>query len=243
MRQKNKIRFKILMLYLWIKRKLNLFDDENIFYIGGNEVLPPPLSFEEENSLIEKLTTSDSKVKTLLIERNLRLVVYIARKFENTGVGVEDLISIGTIGLIKAINTFNPQKNIKLATYASRCIENEILMYLRKNNSVKTEISIDEPLNVDWDGNELLLSDILGTDNDIIYRNIEDEVDKELLKAAMKKLSIREKNIIRLRFGLESGIEKTQKEVADMLGISQSYISRLEKKIILRLKKEIARLT
>jgi RNA polymerase sporulation-specific sigma factor len=170
-------------------------------------------------------------------------VVYIARKFENTGVGVEDLISIGTIGLIKAINTFNPSKNIKLATYASRCIENEILMYLRRNNRLKTEVSIDEPLNIDWDGNELLLSDILGTDSDLIYRSIEDEVDKELLDAAMKKLSMREKKIMELRFGLVNGVEKTQKEVADMLGISQSYISRLEKRIINRLKKEINRMT
>ena len=177
----------------------------------------------------------------MLIERNLRLVVYIARKFENTGVR-EDLVSIGTIGLIKAINTFNPSKNIKLATYASRCIENEILMYLRRNNRIKTEISIDEPLNVDWDGNELLLSDILGTEGDIIYRSLEDEVDRELLNTAMKKLSVREKKIMELRFGLTNGVEKTQKEVADMLGISQSYISRLEKRIISRLKKEIYRM-
>ena len=177
-----------------------------------------------------------------MIERNLRLVVYIARKFENTGIYVEDLISIGTIGLIKAINTFNPLKNIKLATYASRCIENEILMYLRKNSNMRSEVSIDEPLNVDWDGNELLLSDILGTDNDVICKNIEDEVDKALLIDAMKKLSVREQQIMRLRFGLGNGKEKTQKEVADMLGISQSYISRLEKRIIGRLKKEIAKM-
>ena len=186
--------------------------------------------------------TNDDSAKRTLIERNLRLVVYIARKFENTGIYVEDLISIGTIGLIKAINTFNPEKNIKLATYASRCIENEILMYLRKNHNQRTEVSIDEPLNVDWDGNELLLSDILGTENDIIYRNIEDEVDRMLLSTAMDKLSPREKQIMVMRFGLNNHQEKTQKEVADLLGISQSYISRLEKRIIKRLKKEILRM-
>lgn len=213
-----------------------------IHYIGGSEALPPPLSLDEESYLLAKLEAQDYGVKSILIERNLRLVVYIARKFENTGVGVEDLVSIGTIGLIKAINTFNPSKNIKLATYASRCIENEILMYLRRNNKIKTEISIDEPLNIDWDGNELLLSDILGTENDIIHRSLEDEVDRELLNTAMKKLSLREKKIMELRFGLSNGIEKTQKEVADMLGISQSYISRLEKRIISRLKKEINRM-
>lgn len=228
--------------YIKLLRKLKLFEGLPIHYIGGSEALPPPLSNDEENYLLHKLENSDFAVKTVLIERNLRLVVYIARKFENTGVGVEDLISIGTIGLIKAINTFNPSKNIKLATYASRCIENEILMYLRRNNRVKTEISIDEPLNIDWDGNELLLSDILGTENDLIYRSIEDEVDKELLCAAMRKLSAREKKIMELRFGLVTGVEKTQKEVADMLGISQSYISRLEKRIISRLKKEINRM-
>jgi len=213
-----------------------------IHYIGGSEALPPPLSLDEESYLLAKLEAHDYGVKSILIERNLRLVVYIARKFENTGVGVEDLVSIGTIGLIKAINTFNPSKNIKLATYASRCIENEILMYLRRNNKIKTEISIDEPLNIDWDGNELLLSDILGTENDIIHRSLEDEVDRELLNTAMKKLSLREKKIMELRFGLSNGIEKTQKEVADMLGISQSYISRLEKRIISRLKREINRM-
>ena len=191
---------------------------------------------------MKKLANGDMSVKATLIERNLRLVVYIARKFENTGIYVEDLISIGTIGLIKAINTFNPLKNIKIATYASRCIENEILMYLRKNSNMRSEVSIDEPLNVDWDGNELLLSDILGTDNDVICKNIEDEVDKALLIDAMKKLSVREQQIMRLRFGLGNGKEKTQKEVADMLGISQSYISRLEKRIIGRLKKEIAKM-
>ncbi|NMA33723.1 MAG: RNA polymerase sporulation sigma factor SigE [Clostridiaceae bacterium] len=213
-----------------------------IYYIGGSEALPPPLSVDEETYLLARLGEEDYGVKSVLIERNLRLVVYIARKFENTGVGVEDLVSIGTIGLIKAINTFNPSKNIKLATYASRCIENEILMYLRRNNRIKTEISIDEPLNVDWDGNELLLSDILGTESDIIYRSLEDEIDRELLNTAMKKLSSREKKIMELRFGLTNGVEKTQKEVADMLGISQSYISRLEKRIISRLKKEINRM-
>ena len=228
--------------YIYLMQKFSLYSSMDVHYIGGSEALPPPLSTEEENYLISKLGGNDLPVKTILIERNLRLVVYIARKFENTGVGVEDLISIGTIGLIKAINTFNPHKNIKLATYASRCIENEILMFLRKNNTAKAEISIDEPLNVDWDGNELLLSDILGTENDIIYRSIEDEVDKELLSIALKKLSSREKKIMELRFGLDSGEEKTQKEVADMLGISQSYISRLEKRIIGRLKKEISRM-
>lgn len=204
--------------------------------------MPPPLKKDEEEALMKKLANGDMSVKATLIERNLRLVVYIARKFENTGIYVEDLISIGTIGLIKAINTFNPLKNIKLATYASRCIENEILMYLRKNSNMRSEVSIDEPLNVDWDGNELLLSDILGTDNDVICKNIEDEVDKALLVDAMKKLSVREQQIMRLRFGLGNGKEKTQKEVADMLGISQSYISRLEKRIIGRLKKEIAKM-
>ena len=201
-----------------------------------------PLTPTEENHWIERFQNGDKAAKDILIERNLRLVVYIARKFENTGIYVEDLISIGTIGLIKAINTFNPLKNIKLATYASRCIENEILMYLRKNSNMRSEVSIDEPLNVDWDGNELLLSDILGTDNDVICKNIEDEVDKALLVDAMKKLSVREQQIMRLRFGLGNGKEKTQKEVADMLGISQSYISRLEKRIIGRLKKEIAKM-
>ncbi len=210
-----------------------------IHYIGGSEALPPPLDADEEVFLISKLNEEDNIVRTILIERNLRLVVYIARKFENTGVGVEDLVSIGTIGLIKAVNTFNPEKKIKLATYASRCIENEILMYLRRNTKQKSEISFDEPLNIDWDGNELLLSDILGTENDIIYRYLEDETEKELLEIALKRLNNREKRIMELRFGLNGGMEKTQKEVADMLGISQSYISRLEKRIINRLKKEI----
>lgn len=238
----SRVRFFARIKIINILRKLNIYKEESVHYIGGSEALPPPLSNDEESYLLNKLEKSDYGVKTILIERNLRLVVYIARKFENTGVGVEDLISIGTIGLIKAINTFNPTKNIKLATYASRCIENEILMYLRRNNRVKAEISIDEPLNIDWDGNELLLSDILGTENDLIYRSIEDEVDKELLCTAMKKLSLREKKIMELRFGLANGVERTQKEVADMLGISQSYISRLEKRIISRLKKEISRM-
>jgi RNA polymerase sporulation-specific sigma factor len=214
---------------------------QEVFYIGGSDVFPPPLKPDEEAVLLEQLGGEDEvKVKSVLIERNLRLVVYIARKFENTGVNVEDLISIGTIGLIKAINTFNPEKKIKLATYASRCIENEILMYLRRNSKTKSEVSIDEPLNVDWEGNELLLSDILGTEGDVIYKNIEEEVDRELLNNAMDKLSCRERKIVEMRFGiLPETTEKTQKEVADILGISQSYISRLEKKIIGRLKKEI----
>lgn len=215
---------------------------KELYYIGGNDILPAPLEPQRETYVISRLGTDQEKeAKALLIEHNLRLVVYIAKKFDNTGVGVEDLISIGTIGLIKAINTFDPVKNIKLATYASRCIENEILMYLRRNSKTKMEVSIDEPLNVDWDGNELLLSDILGTDEDIISRRLEDEVEITLLGKAINKLTPREQTIIRLRFGLNSaeGKEKTQKEVADLLGISQSYISRLEKRIIKRLKKEI----
>lgn len=210
-----------------------------IYYIGGSQTLPPPLTPEEEEKLISKLSEENLNVRQTLVERNLRLVVYIAKKFENTGVGLEDLISIGTIGLMKGVNTFNADKNIKLATYASRCIENEILMYLRRSNKIKGEISIDEPLNQDGDGNELLLSDILGTDPDVTSRGIEDEVDKTLLRAAIKKLNSREKNIMELRFGFITGNEKTQKEVADMLGISQSYISRLEKKIIGKMKKDI----
>ena len=207
-------------------------------------MLPAPLEPKREAYVISRLKTDqEQEARSLLIERNLRLVVYIARKFDNTGVGVEDLISIGTIGLIKAINTFNPVKNIKLATYASRCIENEILMYLRRNSKTRMEVSIDEPLNVDWDGNELLLSDILGTDDDVISRKLEDEVEITLLGKAINKLSPREQTIIRLRFGLNNadGKEKTQKEVADLLGISQSYISRLEKRIMKRLKKEIVK--
>ena len=210
-----------------------------IYYIGGSGTFPPPLEPEEEEKVLEKLAKGDDNARKTLVERNLRLVVYIAKKFENTGIGIEDLISIGTIGLMKGVNTFNTDKNIKLATYASRCIENEILMYLRRSNKLKGEISIDEPLNQDGDGNELLLSDILGTDGDVTYRAIEDEVDKKLLRASMQKLNNREKNIMELRFGFISGNEKTQKEVADMLGISQSYISRLEKKIIGKMKKDI----
>ena len=225
----NDIKFKVVESV-----KEMLFPQKNeVHYIGGSDILPPPLEAEEEAEALLRLENNDVAV-----------VVYIAKKFDNTGIGVEDLISIGTIGLIKAINTFNPNKNIKLATYASRCIENEILMYLRRNNKTRLEVSIDEPLNVDWDGNELLLSDILGTDEDIIYRDIEDEVDRKLLRTAMEILTDREKLIIELRFGLNTkdGEEKTQKEVADMLGISQSYISRLEKKIIRRLKKEIVKM-
>lgn len=215
----------------------------DINYIGGAEVLPPPLEpYEEISAICELGTENEIEARNMLIEHNLRLVVYIAKKFDNTGVGVEDLISIGTIGLIKAINTYNKDKNIKLATYASRCIENEILMHLRRVNKTKFEVSIDEPLNVDWDGNELLLSDVLGTEDDVVSKNIEDEVEKKLLNKAIEKLSKREKLIVNLRFGLDNpeGTEMTQKEVADMLGISQSYISRLEKKIIRRLKKEIS---
>lgn len=218
---------------------------QEIHYIGGADILPPPLEPEEEKKLLEKLgELDDAEIKSILIERNLRLVVYIAKKFDNTGVGVEDLISIGTIGLIKAVNTFKLDKKIKLATYASRCIENEILMYLRRSAKTRMEVSIDEPLNVDWDGNELLLSDILGTEEDLIYRDLEDEVDKELLKRAMSILSEREKMIVELRFGLNNstGEEMTQKEVADLLGISQSYISRLEKRIMKRLRKEMLRI-
>ena len=222
-----------------------LSDESNeVHYIGGPDVLPAPLEGEEEAKQLEKLINeNDESARRMLIEHNLRLVVYIAKKFDNTGVGVEDLISIGTIGLIKGINTFKTDKNIKLATYASRCIENEILMYLRRNNKTKLEVSIDEPLNVDWDGNELLLSDILGTDEDVISRGLENEVEKSLLKKAIEKLNKREKSIVEMRFGLNNivGEEMTQKEVADFLGISQSYISRLEKKIMNRLKKEIVK--
>ena len=211
-------------------------------YVGGNDTLPPPLTKERERVCLTELAIPErrEKARRLLIEHNLRLVVYIARKFENTGIGIDDLVSIGSIGLIKAINTFNAEKNIKLATYASRCIENEILMYLRKNSGNKTEVSIDEPLNVDWDGNELLLSDILGTDEDITQKGIEEETDKQLLGIALGRLSERERRIMELRFGIgRGGNEKTQKEVADMLGISQSYISRLEKRIIVRLRRDI----
>ena len=224
---------------IWFRRT------NEVHYIGGSDVLPAPLEAQEEAKMLENLEGGEhqEEARKRLIEHNLRLVVYIAKKFDNTGVGVEDLISIGTIGLIKAINTFNTGKNIKLATYASRCIENEILMYLRRNSKTRMEVSIDEPLNVDWDGNELLLSDILGTDEDVISKRLEDEVEITLLAKAIGKLSPREQTIIRLRFGLgkDNGMEKTQKEVADLLGISQSYISRLEKRIMKRLKKEIVK--
>lgn len=230
---------KVLNKIVFILIKLNIIKPKSIFYMGGVNILPPPLNSEEEMELLQQLE-HDNSIKQILIERNLRLVVYISRKFENTGIDIEDLISIGTIGLIKAVNTFKLNKNIKLATYASRCIENEILMYLRKNNKKKIEVSFDEPLNIDVDGNELLLSDVLGTENDEIYKIIEEEIDKDLLVMALDRLSDREKQIMELRFGLTTrGIEKTQKEVATMLGISQSYISRLEKKIISRLKKEM----
>lgn len=225
-------------------RSFLMHRDGEVHYIGGTDILPAPFDSVREAEVLRKFGTSEDKeARSALIEHNLRLVVYIARKFDNTSVGVEDLISIGTIGLIKAINTFNPTKNIKLATYASRCIENEILMYLRRTSKMKLEVSIDEPLNVDWDGNELLLSDILGTEEDVIYKDMEDEVEKDLLKKAVNRLSPRERKIVELRYGLKrrDGTEMTQKEVADLMGISQSYISRLEKKIMMRLKKEIVK--
>ena len=237
-----RLRLTLILGKLRLRQKLGLTCLDYIYYVSSSEALPPPLSSEEEGFLLDKLKTGDSTVRVVLIERNLRLVVYIARKFENTGINIDDLVSIGTIGLIKAVNTFDPHKNIKLATYASKCIENEILMFLRRNNRVKSEISFDEPLNVDWDGNELLLSDVLGTEGDLVLRNIEEEVEKKLLYLAMEKLSTRERRIMELRFGLGNGSEKTQKEVAELLGISQSYISRLEKRIIKRLKKEIRKL-
>ncbi len=225
-------------LYIWLLRHL----PASVHYICGPDTLPPPLSPEEEAYLLSCLEGGEENVRRVLIEHNLRLVVYIARRFENTGINIEDLISIGTIGLIKSINTYNPTKKIKLATYASRCIENEILMYLRKNSGQKSEVSFDEPLNTDWDGNELLLSDILGTDADSVLKPIEDDVERELLMQALSKLPPREAEIISMRFGLFGKEEKTQKEVADSLGISQSYISRLEKRIISRLKKELSKL-
>ena len=229
---------------LWDRLRFRLIDwgllaRRGIFYIGGSDTLPPPLERAEEAALIARMDAGDESVRSTLIERNLRLVAYIARRFENTGINIEDLISIGTIGLIKAVNTYRSDKNIKLATYASRCIENEILMHLRKTAPQKSEVSFDEPLNTDWDGNELLLSDILGTDEDMVMKPIEDDVDRELLMDAVSRLNAREKEIITLRFGLGGGEEKTQKEVADRMGISQSYISRLEKRIIAHLKKEI----
>lgn len=236
----NRFQFKAVPTF-----KTLLFQKQGeVHYIGGADILPAPLDSKREGEVLRELgTEKDKEAKAILIEHNLRLVVYIAKKFDNTSVGVEDLISIGTIGLIKAINTFNLDKNIKLATYASRCIENEILMHLRRNNKTKLEVSIDEPLNVDWDGNELLLSDILGTDEDVIYKDLEDEIEKNLLNTAISRLNPRERKIVELRFGLTNadGDEMTQKEVADLLGISQSYISRLEKKIMKRLRKEIVR--
>lgn len=222
--------------------RLGLLQPGKIMYIGGNDTLPPPLDRAEEAELIARLEAGDAKARNKLIEHNLRLVAYIARRFENTGIHIEDLISIGTIGLIKAVGTYQPAKSIKLATYASRCIENEILMYLRKTANQKSELSFDEPLNTDWDGNELLLSDILGTDEDLVVQPLEADVDRQLLHQALERLEEREKHIITLRFGLDGRRECTQKEVADLLGISQSYISRLEKRIIARLKKEILRL-
>ncbi|MCR4425734.1 MAG: RNA polymerase sporulation sigma factor SigE [Firmicutes bacterium] len=232
------VRLLLIRLFSWCV----LVDDTVVRYVGSSETLPPPLSAEEETVLITKLGDGEPRVREMLVERNLRLVVYIARKFESTGIGVEDLVSIGTIGLIKAVNTFDPAKRIKLATYASRCIENEILMYLRKNNRLKSEVSFDEPLNVDWDGNELLLSDVYGTDEDLVYQALEDEVDRSLLIEALSALSGREKRIMELRFGFRDGAERTQKEVADLLGISQSYISRLEKRILSKLRREISRI-
>ena len=228
------------VIRLWIRRWTRPC---KVMYIGGSDTLPPPLSREEEAELIERLESGDAAVRQTLIERNLRLVVYLARRFENTGINIEDLISIGTIGLIKAVNTFKADKNIKLATYASRCIENEILMHLRKTSSTRTEVSFDEPLNTDWDGKELLLSDVLGTDSDIVMRPIEEDVDRQMLNAAVSRLGKRERDIITMRFGLRGHKELTQKEVADRLGISQSYISRLEKRIISRLKSEIIKMS
>lgn len=225
-----------------LKEFFGAVDLTDVHYVGSSEALPPPLTGDEEAHLLMHLSAGEMAARSTLIERNLRLVVYIARKFENTGVGIEDLVSIGTIGLIKAVNTFNVEKKIKLATYASKCIENEILMYLRRNSRTRSEISFDEPLNVDWDGNELLLSDVMGTESDLISKPLEEEVDRVLLKRALAKLSARERRIMELRFGLMDGLERTQKEVADSLGISQSYISRLEKRIIKRLRKEFRRM-
>ena len=233
---------KFLLLMLRLCARLPLSRRGSLDYLGSGDSLPPPLEKEEEARVIARLNEGDEEAKTILIEHNLRLVVYIARKFENTGVNIEDLISIGAIGLIKAVGTYKSERNIKLATYASRCIENEILMYLRKANRIKAEVSLDEPLNVDWDGNELLLSDILGTDDDLVSRKIEDEIDRALLKEAMSRLGERERRIIELRYGLKGGRELTQKQVADLLGISQSYISRLEKRIMKQLYNEMREL-
>ena len=233
------IKLKIKELYEKIMSTLNILSSNEVYYIGGTETLPPPLSIEEETEILELLEKDKEEARRILVERNLRLVVYISKKFENSGVNIEDLISIGTIGLMKAINTFDVNKNIKLATYASRCIENEILMYLRRNNRTKNEVSIDEPLNTDGDGNELLLADILGSEDDCVFKNIETEADKKIIGEYLENLNAREKRIMELRFGFKCGEEKTQKEVADLLGISQSYISRIEKKIIHKMKKEI----
>lgn len=235
------IRYRWYVRWLAFRLARRLLRPPAVLYIGSSEVLPPPLTGAEEAELMQRLRHGDGSVRTPLIERNLRLVVYIARKFENTGISVEDLVSIGTIGLIKAVNTFDPEKNIKLATYASRCIENEILMYLRRNAKTRAEVSFDEPLNTDWDGNELLLSDVIGVESDIV-RRIEEEVDKDLLGMALDRLTHREQRIVRLRFGLNNGRAKTQKEVADLLGISQSYISRLEKRILEKLRLEMQRM-
>lgn len=238
----NGICFTIREAWERLVARLGLDSPGKVMYIGGSDTLPAPLTREEEGELIGRLAQGDGEARSILIERNLRLVVYIARRFENTGINIEDLISIGTIGLIKAVGTYQPAKSIKLATYASRCIENEILMHLRKTAAQKTELSFDEPLNTDWDGNELLLSDVLGTEGDLVMQPIEADVDRQLLREALGQLDERERQIITLRFGLSGCKERTQKEVADMLGISQSYISRLEKRIIARLKKEIVRL-
>lgn len=235
-----RIRLRLVLLRVW--RALPGGRARSAWYIGSSETLPPPLTVDEESFLLSQLPTGDETVRAMLIERNLRLVVYIARKFDNTGINVEDLVSIGTIGLIKAVRTFDPGKRIKLATYASKCIENEILMYLRRNNRIRSEVSWDEPLNRDWEGNELLLSDVYGTEDDLIQRNLEEQVDRMLLRKAMKKLNGRERKIMELRFGLRDGRDRTQKEVADLLGISQSYISRLEKRIYKRLRKEIVQM-
>jgi len=237
-----RIRWAATLLVLRLLFRLGVWSPWEVHYVGSSEALPPPLSSDEEMVLLDSLGTGDPAIRGVLIERNLRLVVYIARKFENTGIGIEDLVSIGTIGLIKAVNTFDPSKRIKLATYASKCIENEILMFLRRNSKTRSEISFEEPLNVDWDGNELLLSDVLGTEPDTVYRDLEDEVDRVLLRKALEFLQGRERRIVELRFGLKDGRERTQKEVADVLGISQSYISRLEKRIIRRLRREMKRL-
>ena len=237
------MRHKLWAVLSRLLARLGLVLPGKLQYIGGSDTLPPPLTWEEEAEVLARLDAGEEESRQILIERNLRLVVYIARRFENTGINIEDLISIGAIGLIKSVNTYRTDKNIKLATYASRCIENEILMYLRKNASQRGEVSLDEPLNTDWDGNELLLSDVLGTDADTVMRPIEDDVDRQLLTAAIAKLSQREREIITLRFGLGGGREQTQKEVADKLGISQSYISRLEKRIINRLKREILKMS